>query len=121
MACEVEYTDEFERWWEGLDRAERVSVDAVVRMLESCGPQLGFPQSSRITQSKHPHMRELRIQHAGNPYRVFYAFDPRRVAILLIGGAKRGDDRWYTRLVPLADKLYSEHIAALTEEGLIDG
>jgi hypothetical protein len=61
-------------------------------------------------------MRELRIQHGGRPYRVLYAFDPRRVAILLIGGDKTGDDRWYDKYVPLADKIYDEHIVALQKE-----
>ena len=62
-------------------------------------------------------MRELRIQHAGRPYRVLYAFDPRRVAILLIGGDKTGDDRWYEKNVPIADKTYEAHLEALKEEG----
>lgn len=62
-------------------------------------------------------MRELRIQHKGRPYRVLYAFDPRRVAILLIGGKKSGDVRWYRRHVPIADKIFDEHMMALEEEG----
>jgi hypothetical protein len=56
-------------------------------------------------------MRELRIQHAGIPYRVLYAFDPRRVAILLIGGDKTGDGNWYKRVLPVADALYDAHLA----------
>ena len=60
---------------------------------------------------------ELRIQHRGRPYRVRYAFDPRRVAILLIGGDKTGNDRWYEQYVPRADGLYDEHLAALMKEG----
>ena len=55
-------------------------------------------------------MRELRIQHRGDPYRVLYAFDPRRTAILLIGGCKTGDARWYEKMVPVADDLYDEHL-----------
>lgn len=54
--------------------------------------------------------RELRIQHAGHPYRVLYAFDPRRTAILLIGGGKTGDNRWYARMIPIADRLYDQHL-----------
>ena len=65
-------------------------------------------------------MRELRIQHKGRPYRVLYAFDPRRTAILLIGGNKTGDDRWYEKYVPVADKLYEQHIETLKKEGLMD-
>lgn len=66
-------------------------------------------------------MRELRVQHAGRPYRVLYAFDPRRTAILLVGGDKTGDDRWYQTFVPLADDLYDLHLEQLRREGLIDG
>ena len=55
-------------------------------------------------------MRELRIQHDGKPYRILYAFDPRRAAILLIGGNKTGVDRWYDVFVPIADRLYDEHL-----------
>jgi len=64
-------------------------------------------------------MRELRIQHRGRPYRVLYAFDPRRTAILLLGGDKTGDDRWYERYIPRADDLYDEHLAELRREGSI--
>jgi hypothetical protein len=65
------------------------------KLLEEHGPHLNFPHSSGIALSRHGHMRELRIQHKGNPYRVLYAFDPRRNAILLIGGNKKGNDDWY--------------------------
>ena len=64
-------------------------------------------------------MRELRVQSGGKPIRVFYAFDPVRSAILLIGGDKTGDDRFYEVLVPLADELYDLHLADLKKEGLI--
>jgi hypothetical protein len=61
-------------------------------------------------------MRELRIQHAGHPYRILYAFDPRRDALLLIGGDKTGNDRWYEIFVPVADRLYQEHLEKLEED-----
>ena len=62
-------------------------------------------------------MRELRIQHGGNPYRILYAFDPRRRALLLIGGKKKGTNRWYETYVPIADRLYDEHIKSMKDEG----
>ena len=65
-------------------------------------------------------MRELRVQHAGRPYRILYAFDPRRMAILLIGGDKTGNDRWYLENIPLADRLYDDHLDELRTERLID-
>jgi len=116
MAVEVEYTDEFGEWWDGLDEFEQVSVKAVVRVLEVRGVNLGSPYSSGISSSKHNHMRELRIQHKGSPYRVLYAFDPKRNAILLIGGNKKGNDAWYEEYVPIADRLYDEHLKELDAE-----
>jgi hypothetical protein len=117
---EVEYTDEFEEWWNGLSEAEQEDVAAYVTLLEKKGPTLPYPYSSDIRGARHTHMRELRVQHKGRPYRVLYAFDPRRAAILLIGGDKTSDDRWYDTNVPLADELYDRHIAALKKEGLIE-
>jgi hypothetical protein len=64
-------------------------------------------------------MRELRVQSGGRPLRVFYAFDPRRSAILLIGGDKTGDDRFYEHMIPIADQLYDLYIAEIRKEGLI--
>lgn len=76
MAVEVEYTDEFGEMWDSLDESERESVRAVVKLLEEHGPYLGFPHSSGIEGSRHRHMRELRIQHKGEPYRVLYCLQP---------------------------------------------
>ena len=121
MVWDVEYTDEFGAWWVGLSEAEQESLDASVRLLEERGPALGFPHSSGIKGSKHSHMRELRTQHDGRPLRTLYAFDPRRSAILLIGGDKTGDGRWYEVNVPIADRLYDEHLEQLRTEGLTDG
>lgn len=111
----VEFTDEFGQWWDSLDDDEQESVDATVTLLEELGPQLPHPHSSGVESSRHRHMRELRIQHRGDPYRVLYAFDPRRTALLLIGGNKTGHDRWYEEFVPIADALYEEHLRALEE------
>ena len=83
------------------------------------GPQVPFPHWSGINGSKHAHVRELRVQSGGWPLRVFCAFDSRRSAILLIGGDKTGDDRFYKRIVPVADALYDTHIEEIRKEGLI--
>jgi hypothetical protein len=113
VSWEVEYTDEFEQWWSSLREDEQESVAVAVALLEARGPHLGYPHSSGVHGSRYPHMRELRIQHGGRPIRVLYGFDPRRVALLLIGGDKTGDDRWYERFIPLADDLYQEHLERL--------
>ena len=116
MEWPVEYTDEFGSWWDDLTDAEKIGISAHVSILEQRGPNLPFPFSSGIKGSRHPHMRELRVQSGGKPLRVFYAFDPRRMAILLIGGDKTGDRRFYQRMIPIADALYDEHLAELEKE-----
>ncbi|GAA6617549.1 type II toxin-antitoxin system RelE/ParE family toxin [Scytonema sp. NUACC26] len=117
MTWNVEYTNEFGDWWETLEEDMQDSISAVVNLLAEKGTALGFPYSSSIADSRQKHMRELRIQHRGNPVRVFYAFDPRRSAILLIGGDKTGNDRFYEEYIPIANRLYDEYIEELKKEG----
>lgn len=118
VAWDVEFTDEFGAWWETLTTEEQESVDFGVGLLIERGPTLPFPYSSQVKGSQFGEMRELRVQHQGSPYRVLYAFDPRRVALLLLGGDKTGDDGWYDRMVPVADKLFAEHLADLKKKQL---
>jgi hypothetical protein len=116
MAWEVEVSDEFAEWWDALEAAEQKSVDFRVTLLSEAGPTLKMPHSLGIETSRHKHMRELRIQHEGRPYRVLYAFDPRRTAILLIGGDKTGNNRWYEEYIPQADNIYDQHLKELESE-----
>jgi len=118
VAWEVEYTDEFGAWWETLSEAEQRAVIPAVGMLEEEGPALGRPLADTVAGSRHPNMKELRPPH-GN-LRILFAFDPRRMAILLVGGDKTG--RWrefYEEKIPEADRLYDEHLEELREEGEI--
>lgn len=121
MEWEVEYTDEFGVWWETLTESQQEDLMASVILLRAQGPMLGYPHSSAVFGSAYEHMRELRTQSHGHPLRTLYAFDPRRVAILLIGGDKTGDNRWYERMIPRADSLYAQHLKELEKEGLADG
>ena len=114
---EIEFPGEFEEWWNNLSQNEKIDVDAKVRLLQEFGPALGRPHVGVIKTSRHPNMKELRVQHAGRPYRVVFAFDPRRSAILLIGGDKTGDKRWYGNFVPIADRLFDQHLEQLKKEG----
>jgi hypothetical protein len=116
VAWEVEFTDEFEEWWNSLEETDQIKVDAAVRLLEEYGPDLPYPMSSGVAASRHSHMRELRVQVRGRPFRVLYAFNSSRAAILLVGGDKTGDDRWYDINVPKADKLYDQHLEELKKE-----
>jgi hypothetical protein len=94
MAWNVENTDEFTEWWNELAEVQQEDITATAELLMELGPNLPFPHSSSIENSRHGHMRELRVQSGGRPIRIFYAFDPRRSAILLIGGDKTGDNRF---------------------------
>ncbi|MDE3021735.1 MAG: type II toxin-antitoxin system RelE/ParE family toxin [Pseudomonadota bacterium] len=116
MSCEIEYTDEFGIWWDSLSALEQASIEAVIQLLEEHGAYLTFPHCSGVNQSRFNHMRELRIQHQGKPYRVLYIFNPKRDAILLLGGDKTGQDRWYEVHIPIADRLYEAHLEKLDQE-----
>jgi hypothetical protein len=111
---EVEFTDQFEAWWETLSAEQQQGIDAAVRLLEERGPGLGRPLVDSVGGSRHRNMKELRV----GTIRVLFCFDPRRIAILLRGGDKR--DRWqefYEQMIPLADELFDEHLAELESEG----
>lgn len=116
MAIEVELTDEFESWLLTLSSKERTKILGVVLYLEEKGVDLGYPHSSKIKDSKISQLRELRTQCNGKPYRVLYAFDPRRAAILLIGGCKSGKKNWYEKAIAIAEKLYKRHLEGLNND-----
>lgn len=116
MSWNVEFTEEFEEWWRSLTADQQEDVAYSVGLLENAGPVLPFPHSSKIEGSKHSAMRELRTQSSGRPLRTLYIFDPTRTAILLIGGDKTGNDRWYEEFVPIADRLYDRHLEELRKE-----
>ena len=118
MAYDVEYTYEFREWWDGLTIVEQDRVERSVDRLVERGWLLDRPHTSKIFSSRHSNMRELRVQ-GSIPLRVFYAFDPRRSAILLIGGNKAGNPRFYEEYVPVADRLYAQYLDEIRKEGLI--
>jgi hypothetical protein len=118
MPWEVEYTDEFDEWFDGLGEEAQEDVALAVEKLEERGPALPRPLADSVEGSRHSNMKELRP--LGTNIRVLFAFDPRRRAILLIGGDKT--DRWsefYEEMIPVADDLYDEHLDELREEGTI--
>ena len=119
MAWEIEVTDEFGDWWAGLSEEARIAVTRGVTLLEEKGPALGRPYVDTLAKhSRHPNMKELRITYRGDAYRVLFAFDPRQVGILLLGGRKP-DQKWYKKAVPAADKIYDDYLEELRNEGLI--
>ncbi len=113
LEWEIEYTDQFERWWNDLSEEQQEALDDRIMLLAETGPRLKRPIVGDIKASRHPNMKELRISKAGS-LRVLLAFDPRRHAILLIGGDKSGAwTEWYERAIPIADDLYDIHINEL--------
>lgn len=92
--------------------AEQVAI--VVDLLEARGMSLGFPYSSDIKGTK-VGLRELRIQSKGKPLRVFYKFDPKRQAVLILGGDKTGNNRFYAEYVRRAEKLWFEYLVEIEE------
>ena len=111
---EVEGTQEFEAWFLALPEKDAEAVARMVGLMEEKGVAIGFPYSSEIKGSQV--LRELRVQSGGHPLRVFYAFDPRRRAVLLLGGDKTGDDRFYERFVPHAEQIWGDYLASVEKE-----
>ena len=113
---EVEYTDTFGSWWDELSEDEQDRLTSAVELLEQGGPALGRPLVDTLKGSRHPNMKELRPR--GGHMRVLFAFDPRRMAILLMGGDKSHRwSSWYVEAIPAADVLYDEHLQTLRDEG----
>lgn len=118
MAWEVNGTDEFAEWFGRLDEPEQDEVIAVVELLARDGPMVGRPHADRIASSKHHNMKELRPRSEAKHLRIHYVFDPRREAILLLGGDKQGQwDRWYASAVPEAERLYERYLAEVDGSG----
>lgn len=114
----TEITETFEEWWNTMTEKEQDDVTAIIDLLKERGAHLPFPYSSSVEGAKFSQMRELRIQSHGDPIRIFYAFDPRRIAILLIGGMKTGKNqkRFYKEYIPRVERLYEDHLKSLKED-----
>lgn len=124
MAYDIERTDEFTRWWDELGEKEQIEVAKVVGVLAEKGPDLKRPYAGKIEGSKKiPNLKELIIQVAGDPYRVFFMFDERRVGILLLGAKKTGGTKaetaWYKARIAEVEPIYKQYVAEIKEEGSI--
>lgn len=111
---EVETTDLFDEWFDAQDEPTQEKVLAGMLALQKGGPGTGRPLVDTVNASAYTNMKELRIQHLGDPLRAFFAFDPARTAIVLCAGNKVGDEkRFYKKMIPIADKEYARHLATL--------
>jgi len=121
VAWEVSGTDEFADWFSGLTEPEADEVIAVVELLAEHGPELNRPYADRIKGSKYHNMKELRPRGVASNFRILFLFDPRREAILLVGGDKSGQwESWYAKAIPQAERLYGEYLEELAANGLIN-
>jgi hypothetical protein len=103
-------------WLNTLDAGIRTRIAAHVDLLERFGPNLGRPRVDAVKGSAYANMKELRVQYQGEPWRILFAFDPRRRAILLVGGNKTGDKRWYEEQIRIADARYRRHLKSMKHE-----
>ncbi len=106
---EVVVTDEFTGWYSTLDDAASDDVDVAVDLLGARGVTLGYPRSSEIKGASFA-LRELRVQSNGRPLRVFYAFDPARQAVLILGGDKTGDNRFYETMISKSERIWKDYL-----------
>lgn len=115
---EVITTGLFVKWFKQQSPALKEDILAVLKILREEGPQLGRPFADTVKGSKHPNMKELRIQHKGDPVRAFYAFDPERNGIVLCAGDKTGlnEKQFYKDMIKIADKEFSTHLNSLNED-----
>jgi hypothetical protein len=104
------YRPPYSTWFAKCSEELQNEILANLEVLKTMGPNLGRPRVDHIKGSTHQNMKELRVQFKGDPVRILFAFDPDRRAVLLLGGAKTGDERWYRRNVPLADQEFSLHL-----------
>jgi hypothetical protein len=116
----VEGTDEFAAWYDALTPEQQDALAGRIALLEEHGPDLKRPTVGSVRGSRYaPHMKELRVSAEGK-LRVLFAFDPRRTAILLLGGDKTGRwEGWYRTAIPAADRLYDAYLEELRAEGLL--
>lgn len=108
-------TEVFDEWFLAQNEILKEDVLAMIGLLEDLGPHLGRPYVDTLKGCVFPNMKELRIQHAGNPIRAFFAFDPQRQAIILCAGDKTGKNelQFYRSMILLAESEYRNHLANL--------
>lgn len=119
MGWRVLFHDEFEPEFDALPAVVADELLAHAKLLAQFGPQLGRPRVDTLKGSAHANMKELRFDAAGGVWRVAFAFDTKRQAILLVAGDKAGvaQTRFYKQLIAKADTRFTGHLAALKQKG----
>ena len=115
MEYKVVFDPDFKDQFTTLNKKVRIALMEKVGVLRVVGPILGRPQVGKLQGSKHSNMKELRFDADRGKWRVAFAFDPERKAILLVAGDKAGvnQDRFYRSLIATADDRYDQHLEGL--------
>ncbi len=116
MAFTVLFSEEFKDWFDEQEKLLQRAVLMYMGLLEEYGPHLSRPFADTLKGSTLTNLKELRVQYRGDPYRVLYAFDPKRQALLLVGGNKASDKKWYERMMKLAETIFETHLEQLRME-----
>ncbi len=118
MSWAVLYHDDFVAELEALTGAVQDELLACVSVLQVVGPALGRPHVDTLTGSRHANMKELRFRADDGVWRVAFAFDPRRRAIILVAGDKSGvaQARFYKGLITRADKRFDDHLKTIKDD-----
>lgn len=118
MVWIVEIADEFEPEFAGLPEDVQTETLALTRLIQYVGPQLGRPRVDTLKDSRHANMKEPRFSAADGEWRVAFAFDTRRKAVLLVAGDKSGVSakRFYRELIRKADERFDAHLSRLKKE-----
>ncbi|ERT14606.1 toxin RelE [Photorhabdus temperata J3] len=112
----VVLTSRFYTWLQEQEEGMQEKVLADLTNLEIYGPKLSRPYADTVKGSRHKNMKELRIQYSGRPVRAFFAFDPKRQAIVLCAGDKSNDKRFYDTMIRIADEEFTAHLATMEEK-----
>ncbi|HNG73407.1 MAG TPA: type II toxin-antitoxin system RelE/ParE family toxin [Candidatus Obscuribacter sp.] len=113
MPYELVLLDNFVVWLDEQEEERRIKILGHLDLLEERGPLLGRPYVDTIKGSKIPNLKELRVQHKTEPIRILFAFDPKQQAVIILGGSKQADKRWYDTNIPISEKLFFEHLEKL--------
>ncbi len=115
MGWTIIFHEAFRDWLYAQEEDVQDSIFAGIGLLKQEGPLLGRPYVDTLQGSQYPNLKELRVQHSGEPWRILFAFDPIRQAVVLVGGNKTGDARWYRKNIPIAERRFSQHLETLED------
>jgi hypothetical protein len=116
MEWTIVFHPDFRDWFYTLEEEVQDSILATLGLLKLERPLLGRPYVDTLASSRYPNLKELRVQHRGEPWRILFAFAPFRQAIVLVGGNKTGDKKWYEKNIPIAEMRFSQHLKLLEEK-----